>query len=335
MTGPAVLGIDIGGTKISLCATGTSGTLLAFARLATRSDDGAAAVVDRFTTAAAALVERVEGDRGARVRGVGIASPGVVGADGVRLAPNNRGWEDIALVATVRDRLGIDAVAADNDAKAATAAEAQWGVLAGVDDGMLLNLGTGFSAGAVSGGALLRGAHGAALEIAYQVPSDGPLAGFSDGRAPLEDIFSGAGLQAAASELLGRPVGTAEVFTAVARARNGAADVPAGDGGRLAALGERALAVAARAVANLAVALDPEVVALSGGMLRSADVIVPALEAALARLVPFPPRLVMARFAEHAPLAGACLLGFRAAGLPAPDDLALDGAADPQPEENR
>jgi glucokinase len=326
VTAPAVVGIDIGGTKISLCAAGPSGEVLAVQKIAPGSEDGAAAVVDRFTTAAAALVDEVESRCGVRVRGVGVVSPGVVQPDGVQLAPNNLGWEDVPLVATLRERLALDAVEADNDAKGATAAEARWGALAGVSDGILLNLGTGFSAGAICGGALVRGAHGAALEIAYQIPSDGPLRGFGDGRAPLEEIFSGAGLQAAASDLLGRPTDTAEVFRAIAAIRGRKAEPgPTGDTGRLAALGERALDVAARAVANLAVALDPEVLALSGGMLSSADVIVPLFTATLARLVPFPPRLVMARFAGHAPLAGACLLAYRAAAIPPPDDLAIDG----------
>jgi predicted NBD/HSP70 family sugar kinase len=100
------------------------------------------------------------------------------------------------------------------------------------------------------------------------------------------------------------------------------------DAARLAALGEEALDLAARTVANLAITLDPEVVAVSGGMMRSADVITPALAAALSRLVPFPPRLVAAHFADHAPLAGACLLAYRAAGLATPASLDLGPVAD-------
>jgi glucokinase len=187
----------------------------------------------------------------------------------------------------------------------------------------MLNLGTGFSAAAVCGRTLLRGAHGAALEIAYQVPWDGPLEGFAAGRAPLEELFSGAGLQRAASARLGRPTRTAEVFEAVAAVRDHGDHRPSAETARLAALGEQALHAAARAAANLAIALDPEVIALSGGMLRSAGVIVPMLEEVLARLVPFPPRLVMAYFAERAPLAGACLIGYRAAALAPPDSLRI------------
>jgi predicted NBD/HSP70 family sugar kinase len=327
LTTPAVLGIDIGGTKISLCAADASGQVLAARRIPTRSSDGAAAVLERLTSAARGLVEHVRVEHAAGVCAVGVVTPGVVGADSVELAPNNEGWDRVALADTVRAGLGLNAVSADNDAKAATAAEARWGALAGIDDGILLNLGTGISAGAVVGGRLLRGAHGAALEIAYQVPSAGPVHGFGEGRAPLEETFSGAGLAAAASALLGRRTGTDEVFAAMAPARDGAPDDgPEGDQARLSALGRHALDVAARAVANLAIALDPQVVAVSGGMLRSAQEIMPRLAAALTELVPYPPRLVLAHFAEQAPLAGACLLGYRAAGLDDPVDLQMYGA---------
>jgi predicted NBD/HSP70 family sugar kinase len=327
LTTPAVLGIDIGGTKISLCAADASGQVLAARRIPTRSSDGAAAVLERRTSAARGLVEHVRVEHAAGVCAVGVVTPGVVGADSVELAPNNEGWDRVALADTVRAGLGLNAVSADNDAKAATAAEARWGALAGIDDGILLNLGTGISAGAVVGGRLLRGAHGAALEIAYQVPSAGPVHGFGEGRAPLEETFSGAGLAAVASALLGRRTGTDEVFAAMAPARDGAPDDgPEGDQARLSALGRHALDVAARAVANLAIALDPQVVAVSGGMLRSAQEIMPRLAAALTELVPYPPRLVLAHFAEQAPLAGACLLGYRAAGLDDPVDLQMYGA---------
>jgi glucokinase len=329
MTQPAVLGIDIGGTKISLCVTDPAGDVLASRRIPTCSEDGAGAVIERFTAEACSLIEEVRGRRSVEVRGVGIVTPGVVHSDGVKLAPNNVGWDETPLVARVQDGIGLGAVEADNDAKAAAAAEARWGALAGVSDGLMLNLGTGFSAAAIAGGSLLRGAHGAALEIAYQVAWDGPLQGFAEGRAPLEEVFSGAGLQRAASALLGRPTGTGAVFDAVAAVRKEGRHAVDADTVRLAQLGERALRTAARAVANLAIALDPEVIAVSGGMLRSARVIMPALEDALGRLVPFPPRLLMTHFGDHAPLAGACLLGYRAAALTPPNDLKIGG--DPPP----
>jgi hypothetical protein len=47
--------------------------------------------------------------------------------------------------------------------------------------------------------------------------------------------------------------------------------------------------------------------------------------------VPFPPRLVTAHFADHAPLAGACLVAYRAAGIPPPAWLDLAPVAGAAP----
>jgi glucokinase len=322
MTRPGVLGIDIGGTKISVCVATGSGQVVVADRIPTRSGEGAAAVIDRLTAAAAALLAQVRANGLVDVQGVGIVTPGVVGPHGVALAPNNQGWESVALAATIRERLGVPAAEADNDAKAATAAEATWGALAGVTDGLLVNLGTGISAGAIVNGRLVRGAHGAALEIAYQLPSTGPVRGFATGDAPLEQTFSGSGLTAAATALLGRPTDAGEVFTAMAGGAQGA-PTAAGHDDPLARLGVAALEVGIRAVVNLVIALDPEVIAVSGGMLRSGAQILTPLRAALAAFVPFPPTLVKARFDEHAPLAGACAVAYRTAGLAVPSSLDL------------
>jgi predicted NBD/HSP70 family sugar kinase len=55
----AVLGIDIGGTKISLCAAGASGQVLARTRIATRSSDGASLVMERLSAAAVDLMRHI------------------------------------------------------------------------------------------------------------------------------------------------------------------------------------------------------------------------------------------------------------------------------------
>jgi glucokinase len=328
VTQSGVLGIDIGGTKISACVATADGQVVVADRQPTRSHDGAAAVLDRLCKAAVALLERVRSAGLVEVQGVGVATPGVVGPHGVALAPNNEGWDSVPLAATVADRLGMAAVRADNDAKAATAAEATWGALSGVDNGLLLNLGTGISAGAIVDGRLVRGAHGAALEIAYQLPSTGAARGFATGDAPLEQVFSGSGLTAAATALMGRPTDAAEVFAAMAAAADG--PPPAvGHDDRLVSLGVAALDVGLRALVNLAIALDPELIAVSGGMLRSEQQILTPLRAALATFVPFPPSLVNARFNEHAPLVGACLLAYRSAGLAVPSSFDLGPLATP------
>jgi glucokinase len=63
-------------------------------------------------------------------------------------------------------------------------------------------------------------------------------------------------------------------------------------------------------VANLATFLDPERVVVGGGM---ATAFLPALRAAVAGAVPFPPPVEAARFIDDAPLIGAVALAVRTA----------------------
>ena len=65
---------------------------------------------------------------------------------------------------------------------------------------------------------------------------------------------------------------------------------------------------------NLAICVDPERIAVGGGVVRSWDRLQPSLHRALSAGVPFPPELVVARFPADAPLIGAVALAIDAAG---------------------
>ncbi|MDN3358891.1 ROK family protein [Actinomadura sp. DC4] len=287
-----VLGVDFGGTKIALATATASGERLRDARIETRASDGAAEVLRRAVEAANDLVAATPG----RLVAAGISTFGVVRDGRVRLAPNVPGWEDLSLPALLRDGLGVPALEIDNDVNAAATAELHWGGLAGADVGLYVNLGTGTGAALVVGGRVVPGTHGAAGEIGYFLrEADEP--GYAAGRAPLEEYTSGGGLAARGSKLLGRPVTAADLF-----ARR---DEPA-----VAALLDDAAATVGTAVANLATFLDPERVVVGGGM---ATAFLPALRAAVAGAVPFPPDVRAARFIGDAPLIGAVALAVRTA----------------------
>jgi glucokinase len=63
---------------------------------------------------------------------------------------------------------------------------------------------------------------------------------------------------------------------------------------------------------NLTIAVDPQRIAVGGGMVRSWDVIGPRLRAALDAAVPYPPELIPAAFPYEAPLIGALAIGVEA-----------------------
>jgi len=285
-----VLGIDFGGTKVALATATTAGAPVHSARLATNAVEGAAQVLDRSFACAHDLVAGTQADCIA----VGAVSPGIVHHDGVLLAPNVPGWGALALPTALRQGLGVERIELGNDVKAAALAEARWGSLAGADPAILLQLGTGVAAGIVVGGEVLDGAHGAAGEIGYNLRGAHDEAGAADGRAPLEEAVGGRAIGERGSRLLGRPVSAAEVFAS--------SDGPAQ------ALVDEALAELAAHVANLAIAVDPDRIAVGGGLMSQPERVLGALEHGLQRAVPFPPDLVPAAFVHDGGLRGAIAL---------------------------
>jgi glucokinase len=309
--GGFVLGIDLGGTKTAVVTAGLDGAPLFVRRLPTRADQGASRVIARVVGAAGDLMSKTAASAGP-LAAVAAVSPGIVLDDSVLLAPNNPGWETLALARELRQGLGIDEVVVDTDAKAAALAEIRWGELAGIRNGIFLNLGTGIAVALVIDGRVVRGGHGAAGEIGYQLRGTPGEPVYADGRAPLEDQVSGRAIGEQASALVGRDVTAAEAFAM------------AGTDPRVAALIDDALYLLGVHLANLAIAADPERIVVGGGMMGSRSVVLPRLADSMRRTVPFPPDLRVARFLADAPLYGAVALALNAAG-------SIDGVAPRQP----
>ncbi|MBV8047635.1 MAG: ROK family protein [Paludibacterium sp.] len=296
-----LLAIDFGGTKIAMATATPQGERLAELEIPTQAHDGAARVMTRMHDAAAGLIAQTRQKHGGKLGAVAAVTPGIVEANGIRLAPNNPGWETLAMADTLRRQFDVENVRVETDAKAAALAEARCGALKDLSCGLYVNLGTGLAAAAVIDGKVLRGAHGAAGEIAYQlrgVPGEVP---FADGGAPLEQFVSGRALADRASALLGQAVSCRQAFDLA----------PAHP--EVAALLDQALDVLVVHVVNIVLTLDPERIAVGGGMARVPRII-QALTQGLARTCPYPPQVVLAAFEQGAALQGAILCGMEALG---------------------
>src|SRR4051794_27447993 len=284
-----VLALDFGGTKIDVGSARPDGELIISERIETQADRGALQAVERALDLARDVAERTEGE----CLGAGAVSPGVVGDDGVLLAPNVPDWDRLHLPALLRDGLGVQSIAVANDVNAAALAEVRWGALSGCEVGLFVSLGTGVKAGLVIGGKVFEGAHGAAGEIGYSLRDPADVSGFAGGHAPLEEFVGGRALGERATALVGARVTAADAFS---------------DPGLPASFVEEWLAALTMHVANLAIALDPERIALGGGLMALADTILPALRERVAVAVPFPPEIVPARFLQDGALRGAAAL---------------------------
>ncbi|RKE39920.1 glucokinase [Paraburkholderia sp. BL23I1N1] len=287
-----LLAIDFGGTKIAMATTTPAGERLHEAEIPTLAEQGAQTVMRRMFEAARALISKTLAGMERRLLAVAAVTPGIIEPDGIRLAPNNPGWDQLALYDELRAGFATHCVTVETDVKAAALAEARCGALAGIDCGLYLNLGTGLAAAAVIDGRVLRGANGAAGEIGYQlrgVPDD---VLFADGGASLENFVSGRAIGVRVSGLLGRDVSAREAFALQD-------SVP-----QVAALIKDAFEALARHVANLTLMLDPSRIVIGGGMARIPG-ITDGIRSLLARAVPYPPEVAIAAFGHGAALQGA------------------------------
>ena len=139
-----------------------AGTVLERRELAVEARTGAAAVE---------LVERLCRDlidaSSRPLLGVGVATPGLVDADGVVLQAPNLGWSALPLGQLLDDALDLPVHVA-NDANTAALGEYTFGA-AGEHGLMLIRIGKGVGAGLLLDGALLAGEHLAAGEIGHLV----------------------------------------------------------------------------------------------------------------------------------------------------------------------
>ena len=163
MSSLPTLGIDLGGTKVESALVDASGRVLHSHRHPTDAGRGP----DRVLADVVACVEEcLEGASAqAAAAGIGVAGQVDTEAGVVRTAPN-LDWTDVPLRDRLEAALDLPVVVA-NDVRAIT-----WGVWShgagrGVDDLVVLFIGTGIGGGIVSDGAVLGGDQGMAGELGH------------------------------------------------------------------------------------------------------------------------------------------------------------------------
>ena len=297
-------GIDVGGTKCLGVVWQNDGIIREVRRDTPQGAD------DMIST----LVEIVRelGD----VDSVGVGVPGLVTRDGVlRAAPNLVGVSELAVGPRMREILQCD-VAVDNDATCAAVAEWSVGAAQGVDDVVVVTLGTGIGGGLVSGGRLVRGTNGFAGEIGHMVvESSGPQCVCGQ-RGCWERYASGNGLgylgrlaaEQGAAKRVQELAGSVEQIRGE-HIRQAALE---GDNDALVIVDSFARWVAL-GLTNLTNLLDPAMIVIGGGLASSGNVFLEPMRRWFEELLYSPqlrphPQLVMATLAEQAGAVGAALL---------------------------
>lgn len=258
----AVAGVDLGGTKVQ--AVRVEGCEVAGqSRRSTPAggpDDVVAAVV--------ACVREV-----GEVEAVGLGAPGMVDADAgvVLAAPNLVGFDrPVELAARVAMALGLDRerVSLDNDVNVAALAEHRLGAGRGVDDLLVVFVGTGVGAGLVLDGQLRRGRHGFAGELGHTTVVDGGRRCGCGGLGHLEAYAGRGALEREARERAAAGTRTRLVeLVGEGRMKSKTFARAVSEGDELAvALVEEAVVALGIALANVHLTVDLQRIVLGGGL---------------------------------------------------------------------
>ncbi|MGI9614519.1 MAG: ROK family protein [Acidimicrobiales bacterium] len=274
------IGFDVGGTNVRGVALRPGSTEpIAIRRSRTRPQGDV--LVDTIVEVTKALAD----DIGEPIDAVGLGMAALMDSDGIfRYAPNIPGVLDFPLVERVTERLGVPVVA-ENDATAATWAEAKYGAGVGYDHMAFVALGTGIGTGFVLDGKLYRGAHGYAGEAGHiTIQRDGPQH-ITGANGPWEYYASGTGL----GRLARKWAAEGRLDALVDRAGS-VADIKGEHVNELLDAGEPGIELliarfardVAVGLADLVYVLDPQVFVLGGGLVNLGEVLRSNLEIHLA-----------------------------------------------------
>jgi glucokinase len=202
----AYIGIDIGGTKTSVCAGNGSGKILKKKVFPTdRSLETAMENIFRETGIIIAEFGREA------IQALGISCGGPLDSKkGIIMSPPNLpGWDDVTIVKMLEEKFSLP-VYIENDANACALAEWYYGAGRGCGNMVFLTFGTGMGAGLILDGKLYRGSSGMAGEAGHiRITEDGPW-GYGK-RGSFEGWCSGGGISGAYFDLYGEKISGGEV----------------------------------------------------------------------------------------------------------------------------
>jgi predicted NBD/HSP70 family sugar kinase len=301
MSTPVVIGVDVGGTKISSAIATAAGSILFDSTTAT-DPAGGLAVVDQISRQVDELCSAV-GIPAADVAATGIGVAGVLDRGGLVTNAPNLGLDGHELTLAIDARLS-HAVVVDNDVNAAALAEHRHGHGRSVTDLAFIAVGTGIGMGLIVGGSVVRGSRGAAGEIGHLPFGTDLLDPHNHRRGPLEEAVSGAAIAARYREQSGVSLSVPEIFELA----------EAGDSAASTVLDHEA-ALLARAIVAVVAVIDPAMVILGGGV-GSRPVLVDLVQRWLRRLGDPTIDIRLSQLGPQATMIGAVELARDAARIP-------------------
>lgn len=290
--GEFIIGLDLGGTKISAAAVSVDGSRVAGLRsIPTQSELGAEGVIDRIIALIEGVILDTINETGVSRKnflGIGAGAPGPLDREkGIVVVAPNLGWRDFPMSDRIQKRIGLD-ITLDNDANCATVGEWWLGAARGGRNVVGITIGTGIGGGLIINGELYHGASDVAGEIGHTTIDVNGRHCKCGNYGCLEAYASGPAIATRAREALVREDMasmlpsmvdgaldriTAETVYDAAKKGDGLANEIVRDTAKYLGAG----------IATLLNVINPDTVVIAGGVIRAGDALLTPLRAEVRR----------------------------------------------------
>ena len=294
-----VIGVDIGGSHIGTGVITIGGKILhsLFRDVTWGDPDGNLIQIESIIEEILVFAKKENG----RLLGIAIGVPGIVESETgmVRLAPSMN-WIDVPLRDKLRKKFELP-ISIENDVNLAVLGEHWYGGGIGVENLVMVSIGTGIGAGLILNGSLYRGHRESSGEIGYILPDVNYLRNQYPGFGALESVASGHGIaqiaKAAADRTKLNPaehhLKATDVFKAARNGEQWALEITSQTSEYL-----------GLALANIAACFDPEMIIIGGGVSNAFDLLVEPIKERIAGVIPNMPRIICSQLDQKAVLLG-------------------------------
>ncbi|KKI93282.1 glucose kinase [Bacillus sp. SA1-12] len=257
------IGIDLGGTNLRIGLFNEQGEIIEEYSRPTEAEKGPEFAINNMAEVIGQLKANYE------IKAVGIGSPGPLNPhEGIIIEPPNLpGWVNVPLVKILEEKTGLP-VKLENDANAAALAEATLGAGKGAGSVFFITVSTGVGGGYVIGGQVVSGAQGNCGEIGNMIVNPDPNAYQGPGlnRGALEGLASGTAIGRIGQERLGITSGAQGVFQLAEQGDKSAQEIL-----------DETINYLAIGLANIVHTVNPEVLVIGGGVMKSKNLILEPL----------------------------------------------------------
>ena len=270
-----VIGVDLGGTKISVALSNLNGEIISKETVMTNAREGEIAVLNRIIKSVEKVIKDVSANY-EEIKGIGIGSPGPLDTKkGTIIYTPNLPFKNFNLVNPINEKFKVP-VFLDNDANVAVIGEYMFGAGKGAENIVFFTVSTGIGGGAILNGKVYRGHTSNALEIGHMtVAPDGPRCNCGN-IGCVEATSSGTAIAKRGQEALTSKIETSlrkyetvtsyEVFTEAILGDSVCKDII-----------DNALNYLGIAVANTVSIFDPEIIIIGGGVSAAGDIVFDAV----------------------------------------------------------